>query len=257
MLCSEDVEPYQTPKFFSSDWLNETSEGDDFKFVYMGPKGSWTPFHADVYGSYSWSANVTGRKKWRLYPPGKETRFLQSGNVLVYDFENPGVEYEDYIDILQNSGEVIFVPSGWHHIVWNETDTISINHNWFNAANVCYVWHQLHRGYLEVVQELGDISDSEDFFEQCQLVLRANHGMNYEMFLKILVKVYNSRKAAMNACQNANNTGKCMNEEILKYDLQAIRHVLSHLVQDEQMKLIINSESHCRDLMKLVLDDYS
>ena len=29
-----------------------------------------TPFHADVLRSYSWSANVCGRKKWIIYPRG-------------------------------------------------------------------------------------------------------------------------------------------------------------------------------------------
>lgn len=34
----------------------------DYRFVYLGPQGSWTPLHADVLRSYSWSANVCGRK---------------------------------------------------------------------------------------------------------------------------------------------------------------------------------------------------
>ena len=29
-----------------------------------------TPFHADVFQSYSWSANICGTKKWWLFPPG-------------------------------------------------------------------------------------------------------------------------------------------------------------------------------------------
>ena len=41
-----------------------------------------------------------------------------------------------YFEIIQRRGEVIFVPSGWHHQVENVEDTISINHNWFNAANI-------------------------------------------------------------------------------------------------------------------------
>lgn len=35
---------YKNPIYFSSDWLNEywdTTEVDDYRFVYMGPKGSW------------------------------------------------------------------------------------------------------------------------------------------------------------------------------------------------------------------------
>lgn len=32
-------------------------------------QGTWTPLHADVLRSYSWSTNVTGRKRWKLLPP--------------------------------------------------------------------------------------------------------------------------------------------------------------------------------------------
>lgn len=35
---------YQTPMYFTSDWLNEycdAENGDDYRFVYMGPKGTW------------------------------------------------------------------------------------------------------------------------------------------------------------------------------------------------------------------------
>ncbi len=31
-----------------------------FSFLFLFLQGSWTPLHADVFGSYSWSANVTG-----------------------------------------------------------------------------------------------------------------------------------------------------------------------------------------------------
>lgn len=35
---------YETPKYFASDWLNEyciETNCDDYRFVYMGPKGTW------------------------------------------------------------------------------------------------------------------------------------------------------------------------------------------------------------------------
>lgn len=48
----------------------------DYRFVYMGPAGSWTPCHADVLRSYSWSANVCGRKRWRLLPPDQAWMLL-------------------------------------------------------------------------------------------------------------------------------------------------------------------------------------
>ena len=39
-----DYQFYTTPTYFASDWLNEYSEEkkcDDYRFVYMGPKGTW------------------------------------------------------------------------------------------------------------------------------------------------------------------------------------------------------------------------
>lgn len=39
-----DYEFYKTPFYFASDWLNEYCEEkkiDDYRFVYMGPKGTW------------------------------------------------------------------------------------------------------------------------------------------------------------------------------------------------------------------------
>ena len=40
---------YQVPNHFKEDWLNEflvSKEGEsDYRFVYVGPEGTWTPFH--------------------------------------------------------------------------------------------------------------------------------------------------------------------------------------------------------------------
>jgi hypothetical protein len=68
---------YQLPIVFGEDWINDwwdlqKEKQDDYRFVYMGPKESWTPLHADVFRSYSWSYNVCGAKKWILFPPSDE-----------------------------------------------------------------------------------------------------------------------------------------------------------------------------------------
>lgn len=88
-----------------------------------------TPFHADVFHSYSWSANICGRKKWLLYPPGQE-KFLRDcrGN-LPYDVTSPALQDERHfprfseaghpLEVIQEAGEILFVPSGWHHQVYN------------------------------------------------------------------------------------------------------------------------------------------
>lgn len=63
------------------------------RFVYLGPKGSTTPLHSDVLRSHSWSANVTGRKRWRLLPPG-DTHLLydRHGRSMAPDFDLEGID---------------------------------------------------------------------------------------------------------------------------------------------------------------------
>ena len=85
---------YTTPHLFADDWLNYhycAFTDDDFRFVYLGVQGTSTPFHKDVYDSYSWSTNVVGRKLWTFWAPDDEAR------------KQPGVE------LVQEAGETVFV----------------------------------------------------------------------------------------------------------------------------------------------------
>jgi hypothetical protein len=51
----EDARLYTVPPYFQDDWLNmfclqsSSLNNQDYRFVYMGVNGSWTPLHADVY----------------------------------------------------------------------------------------------------------------------------------------------------------------------------------------------------------------
>ena len=73
-----------------------------------------------MYGSYSWSANVSGKKRWILVPAGQEEK-LRNNEKLPNDIGKINLKAAgiDFIDIIQTDGQVIFVPSGWFHQVWN------------------------------------------------------------------------------------------------------------------------------------------
>ena len=57
---------------------------------------------------------------------------------------------------LQEAGEALFVPSGWHHTVANLEDTLSINHNWLNAHNVHWAWALLAQQHREAAGAIED-----------------------------------------------------------------------------------------------------
>ncbi|KAL4216910.1 JmjC domain-containing protein 4 [Mactra antiquata] len=170
----------------------------------MGPKGTWTPFHADVFRSYSWSANICGKKKWIFYPPGCEESLKDRHGNLIYDIMSPDHDdLEKYphahkvksqrLEVIQGQGQVIFVPSGWHHQVFNLEDTISINHNWLNGCNIDICWKHLYDNLINVKHEIEDCKNMEGWTEQCQLILKATAGMDYLQFIDML-KVITSHR---------------------------------------------------------------
>ncbi|GAB1607725.1 2-oxoglutarate and iron-dependent oxygenase JMJD4-like [Argonauta hians] len=176
---------------------------DDYRFVYMGPKGSWTPLHADVLHSYSWSANICGQKLWILFPPSEELCLQDKYGNLAYDVTSADLQdpilYPDYhklshrYRVVQNPGEIIFVPSGWHHQVWNTEDTISINHNWLNGCCIDLNWRFLKRTLEDVKAEISDCKDMEGWGHQCQVVLKSLTGSSFEDFYR-LCRVIASRR---------------------------------------------------------------
>lgn len=73
-----------------------------------------------VYRSYSWSANVCGRKEWLLFPPGEEDQLRDRLGNLPLDVTShklsDRVQYPNArrscgpIRVVQGPGEVIFIP---------------------------------------------------------------------------------------------------------------------------------------------------
>lgn len=110
---------YSTPDIFRDDWMNAYYTAftpDDFRFVYCGAEGTFTPLHRDVYCSYSWSTNVCGRKRWWLYPP-EDTKYLlmKERRISVHDVRCVDeVSFPDFgkakpLMLIQEEGETIFV----------------------------------------------------------------------------------------------------------------------------------------------------
>ena len=211
---SPHYEAYSVPKYFKDDWLNEYLdhvEENDYKFVYVGPEGSWTPFHTDVFGSYSWSANVCGRKEWLFFPPGEElklkgvfdvTEFIDENTIDDLSIKQIQVKGEiiKYYKVIQNTGDVVFVPSGWWHQVKNLKDTISINHNWFNVTNIYIVFKNLQDELERVKVEISDCKPTcsdKEWDQICEDLLMSSFGMNFDFMRKLCCYIVESRSLAM------------------------------------------------------------
>ncbi|XP_043921799.1 2-oxoglutarate and iron-dependent oxygenase JMJD4 isoform X1 [Protopterus annectens] len=249
---------YATPIFFSSDWLNEywdSIEVDDYRFVYMGPKGSWTPFHADVFHSYSWSANICGRKKWLLFPPGQEDFLRDCHGNLVYDVTATSLQnHEQYphyskccfpIEVNQEAGEIIFIPSGWHHQVYNLEDTISINHNWLNGYNVAFMWNFLQKELRLVQQEISEWKETMDnWHDHCQVIMKSCSGIDYKELYYFLKTVAENRIHFLEGTsEDLSSSVRAVPPSLsilgpwqAVFDLNRVADVLSSLIENEEFK---------------------
>lgn len=70
--------------------------------------------------TYSWSANICGRKLWYLLKPGTERYFSQNG-LFCEDIRAHRQKWKDaeVIEFIQEPGQIVFIPSTWYHQVHN------------------------------------------------------------------------------------------------------------------------------------------
>ncbi|CAG9826136.1 unnamed protein product [Diabrotica balteata] len=243
---------YEVPIYFASDWLNEyyvNCLDDDYRFVYMGPNGTWTPFHVDVFSSYSWSANIFGKKRWIIFPPGSEEILRNSFGDLPYDVEakesvsfrssQASTKSKKCIEVIQNPGEAIFIPSGWYHQVHNVTYAISVNHNWVNGCNISMMYDSLLRALSEVKEEIKDCKGVDDFEEHCQLMLNAHFGMNLEVFYKFLMYIATKRMEMLQGlCPKTLFHGNEIGSNHILFDLESLKNVLEKFITCNEIKVL-------------------
>lgn len=184
-----------------------------------------TPFHADVFGSFSWSTNVAGRKEWLLLPPGEEQKLTNRYGQLPFSVQLADLVAQNvrHFVVEQDAGETVFVPSGWYHQVRNVEAAVSVNHNWFNGCNVWHVWQMLRKTYALVRNEIADCADMDDFDGHCELMLRADYGMNVAGFVELLRRVAERR---LHDGGGAAFDGFVFGPQHCSFDLRQIRRVL-------------------------------
>lgn len=136
--------------------------------------------------------------------PGQEEALRDCRGNLPYDVTStelldthlyPRIQQDSLpIEVIQEPGEMVFVPSGWHHQVYNLEDTISINHNWVNGCNLANMWHFLQQELQAVQHEVGEWKDSmPDWHHHCQVIMKSCTGINYEEFYHFLKVIAEKR----------------------------------------------------------------
>ena len=118
----------------------------------MGPARSGTGIHIDPMGTSAWNALVQGTKLWAMFPPNTPKEMIKipkdapEGKLrheAVRWFQNVyrkavssswPEEYKPIICI-QRRGDLIYVPSGWWHVVMNLDNTVAVTENFCDSSN--------------------------------------------------------------------------------------------------------------------------
>lgn len=241
---------YGLPSFLRFDWINneswsndERNELGDYRFVYVGAKGTWTPFHVDVMNSYSWSANICGRKLWYFVSPSCEEYFRIDCNTFIKDIRTVKQKWPvgNVFPLVQESGEIVFVPSNWYHQVHNLENTISINHNLINAGNVNLVVELIIKRLADVDRELADCKScfsTAEYNMYCEQILSADIRISITQLSALLELIIVDRGSDVDECwicPNHFSVIECKrNDNCLESMRKAVRkHCECHVEKDE------------------------
>merc|ERR1712000_424808 len=90
---------------------------------------------------------------------------------------------ENFLKLIQNQGQAVFVPSKYYHQVKNIKNTCSINHNWINGTNLKFVSEHLEEEMIKIKKSISHLEDGmEDFYEHIQKLLKIIVGMDLKDF---------------------------------------------------------------------------
>ena len=144
---------YLPLKYFSHDFFQcaDSRRTPPNRWFIIGPRRSGTGIHVDPMGTSAWNALISGIKLWCLFDPktpdylvkpvstekGKHPDEAITLFTTVYNrvlSNNWPTNYPPIVG-LQMPGEVMYVPSGWWHVVLNIEDTIAVTENFCDESN--------------------------------------------------------------------------------------------------------------------------
>jgi hypothetical protein len=175
-----DVERlYTVPAYFARDDFFSTlgTRRPKYRWIIAGPHRGGSSFHVDPNYTNAWNANMTGRKRWLLFPPGANppgcvpsadmaevatpvslTEWLLNN----YDASLRELRHCGY-ECICEPGDIMFVPCGWWHYVINLEDSVAITQNYVSRCNLPKVVKFLRamKGSISGIDEDADNATAE------------------------------------------------------------------------------------------------
>ncbi|KAN0065828.1 hypothetical protein ACQY0O_000958 [Thecaphora frezii] len=130
----------------------------DHRWIIAGPSRSGSGWHKDPNGTSAWNAVLTGRKAWMMLPPhvtppgvyvsadeAEITAPLSIAEWLIGFAEETRKTYGPsaarpgdrvLLEVVCEAGEVLYVPSGWWHLVVNLEESVALTQNFVSPPEL-------------------------------------------------------------------------------------------------------------------------
>lgn len=115
--------------------ISNVDERPPYRWVLIGTTGSGGSLHIDPLGTSAWNALFHGKKLWFLFPPETPISDGKSHGEKWFQKEYPKIKHHKHIKLVQNPGEIIFVPAGWWHTAINIGVTFAVTQNYLHPHN--------------------------------------------------------------------------------------------------------------------------
>ncbi|KAF2146700.1 uncharacterized protein K452DRAFT_282884 [Aplosporella prunicola CBS 121167] len=162
---------YWAPTCFGEDLFAVLGDKrPDSRWMIMGPARSGSTFHKDPNATSAWNAVLTGSKYWIMFP--SSSNLPPPPGVIVSEDHSEitsPLSIAEYLlsfhalaratpgccEGICHAGEVLYVPSGWFHLVLNLDESIALTQNFVPRAKLADVL-----GFLR--DEAGSVSGFKD-----------------------------------------------------------------------------------------------
>ncbi|CAE6488318.1 unnamed protein product [Rhizoctonia solani] len=204
---------YTPPSFLSEDLFQLMGDKrPDYRWLIVGPVRSGSTFHKDPNATSAWNAVITGSKGWVMFPPdicppgvyvspdeAEVTSPLSLAEWFMSFFDAAWSKYGRDTGKMRvgvcHAGEIVYVPSGWWHLVVNLEHSVAVTQNFASEHELTNVLRFMHDKPDQTSGWSEDIA-CEDLYESFCDVLRKDRPEVLEKALAALIKAprYSSRE---------------------------------------------------------------
>lgn len=171
---------YWEPTCFGPDLFHLLGkQRPDHRWLIVGPDRSGSTFHKDPNATSAWNAVLKGSKYWIMFPsspsipppPGvyvsedqSEVTSPLSIAEWLLGFHEEARRMPGCKEGICGEGEVLYVPSGWYHLVLNLEASIAITQNLVPIARLGAVLHFLNGPKCNISGFSDDVEDPYNLF---------------------------------------------------------------------------------------------